>query len=92
MMVIEKALRMGHLWAKLRQFEIDKVRYLLYWPISGALRVNSKVPRYCPPPKKNKLRNNSAGRSGSLRYITNNALQISQNGGFLISSITNLTK
>ena len=52
MMVTQKALTMGHLWAKLRQFDIDKIRYLLYWPISGALRVNSKFPDTAPPQKK----------------------------------------
>ena len=37
-----------------------------------------------PPPP---LHNKSAGRSKYLRYITNNALQISQYGGYLILCI-----
>ena len=46
--------------------------------------IEGEVPGYCPPPK---LRNTGGADPGTLRYIINNALQISQHGGYLILSI-----
>ena len=45
--------------------------------------IEGEVPGYCPPP----LCNISGADPGTLRYIINNALQISQHGGYLISSV-----
>ena len=47
--------------------------------------IEGKVPRYCPPPPE--LRNIGGADPGTLRYINNNALQISQDGRYLILSI-----
>ena len=48
----------------------------------GAL---TQVNTWISPPK---FHNNRAGRQGYFQYITNNALQIGQNGGYLLSSMT----
>ena len=58
----------------------NKIRFSQYWKLRGALRV--KFMDIAP-----KLRYDRADRSGHFRYITNNTLQISQNVGYLISSI-----
>ena len=45
--------------------------------------IEGDVPGYCPPNYGIIVR----AEPDTLRYITNNALQISQNGGYLILSI-----
>ena len=63
-----------------KRVSIDEIRNPLCWSIRGALRM--KFPDIAP-----QIAQYWWGRSGYLRYINNNALQISQHGRYLLSSI-----
>ena len=67
-----------------KPFYLRQNQIIIYPPCLNPSVLRVKFQDIAPPPSP--LHNNSAGSSWYLRYIAYNALQISQNGGNLISS------